>query len=103
MASVILMPRFAHRATAIGGEVFDRLPDLLAALRPAVDIRTIDVAAASRNGVLVANAMPSFVTTTAEMVLALMLDLARSLGFALRPNPEQPTEILARIELQPSQ
>ena len=31
-----------------------------------------------------------------------MLDLARSLGFALKPNPEDPTEILARIELRRS-
>lgn len=32
-----------------------------------------------------------------------MLDLARSLGFALRPNPEEPSEILARIELRPAE
>lgn len=28
-----------------------------------------------------------------------MLDLARSIGFAFQPNPEEPSEILARIEL----
>jgi len=76
--------------------VFDNLPDLLAAIRPAVDIRTIDVAAASRNGVLVANAMPSFVPTTAEMVLALMLDLARSVAgstMAYHSGAEPPTRL----------
>jgi RimJ/RimL family protein N-acetyltransferase len=30
-----------------------------------------------------------------------MLGLARSLGFALRPNPDESSEILARIELRP--
>lgn len=29
-----------------------------------------------------------------------MIDLAKSLGFAIRPNPEDPTEVLARIELK---
>jgi len=70
----------AHRATPVGQDVLDSLPDVLAALRPAVDIQTIDVAAASRNGILVANATPSFVPTTAEIVLALMLDLARNVA-----------------------
>lgn len=31
-----------------------------------------------------------------------MLSLARSLGFALKPNPEDPTEVLARVELRPA-
>jgi len=86
----------AHRSTPVAAEVFDGLPDLLAALRPAVDIRTIDVAAASRNGVLVANAPPSFVTTTAEMVLALMLDLARNVAvstMAYHAGAEPPTRL----------
>jgi D-3-phosphoglycerate dehydrogenase len=70
----------AHRATPMAAAVLDRLPDLIALLRPAVDIRTIDVKAASLNGVLVANGPPSFVPSTAEMVLALMLDLARNVS-----------------------
>jgi len=86
----------AHRATPVGAAVFDGLPDLLAVLRPAVDIRTIDIAAASRNGVLVANAVPSFVPTTAEMVLALMLDLARNVAtstMAYHAGEEPPTRL----------
>jgi D-3-phosphoglycerate dehydrogenase len=69
-----------HRATPFPAEAFDSLPGLIALLRPQLDIRTIDVQAASRNGVLVANAPATFVPSTAEMVLALMLDLARNVS-----------------------
>jgi hypothetical protein len=44
----------AHRATGGDAAVFEALPDLKAFLRCAVDISTIDVAAASSCGVLVA-------------------------------------------------
>jgi len=67
----------AHRSTPGEAELFDRSPRLLAFLRTAVDISTVDVVAASRNGVLVAHADKSFVPSTAEIALALMLDLAR--------------------------
>jgi len=70
----------AHRATPAEAPVFDSLPDLIALLRPQLDIRSIDVEAASRNGVLIANAPATFVPSTAEMVLALMLDLARNVS-----------------------
>jgi D-3-phosphoglycerate dehydrogenase len=68
----------AHRSTAGEAELFDGVPGLLAFLRCAVDISTIDVQAASRAGVLVARADTSFVPSTAELALALMLDLARN-------------------------
>ena len=68
----------AHRSTPGEAALFDALPNLLALLRPSVDIGTIDLPAASRNGVLVANAMATFGPSTAEMALALMLDLARN-------------------------
>lgn len=48
--------------------------------RTAVDISTIDVDAATRNGVLVGHADKSFVPSTAEIALALMLDLARNVS-----------------------
>jgi D-3-phosphoglycerate dehydrogenase len=70
----------AHRATPAPAAVFDSLPGLMALLRPQLDIRTIDIEAASRNGVLIANAPATFVPSTAEMVLALMLDLARNVS-----------------------
>lgn len=48
--------------------------------RCAVDIRTIDVAAASRAGVLVTNASPGFTDAVVELSLGLMIDLARSIS-----------------------
>jgi D-3-phosphoglycerate dehydrogenase len=68
----------AHRSTPGEAEVFSGLPHLLAFLRCAVDISTIDVPAASAEGVLVGRADKSFIASTAELALALMLDLARN-------------------------
>jgi D-3-phosphoglycerate dehydrogenase len=70
----------AHRATPGGAELFEAMPGLLAFLRCAVDISTIDVDSASTAGVLVARADKSFVASTAEIALALMLDLARNVS-----------------------
>ena len=70
----------AHRSTPGEAAVFNDLPNLLAFLRTAVDISTIDVAAASSAGVLVLHADKSFVPSTAELALALMLDLARNVS-----------------------
>ena len=67
----------SHRATHGATALFDAAPDLIAFLRCAVDINDIDVEAASRAGVLVACADKTFIASTAEMALALMLDLAR--------------------------
>ena len=68
----------AHRSTPGDAALFAALPELLAFLRTAVDISTIDVAAASDSGVLVAHADKSFVASTAELALALTLDLLRN-------------------------
>lgn len=70
----------AHRATPGEAAVFEQLPDLVAFLRTAVDISTIDLDAASANGVLVARADKSFVASTAELALALILDLVRNVS-----------------------
>ncbi|RZV46738.1 MAG: hydroxyacid dehydrogenase [Acidimicrobiales bacterium] len=70
----------AHRATPGDAELFAQSPDLVAFLRTAVDISTVDVDAASGNGVLVAHADKSFVASTAELALALMLDLSRNVS-----------------------
>lgn len=70
----------AHRSTPGEAVVFAELPGLLAFLRCAVDISTIDVAAASADGVLIGHADKSFVPSTAELALALMLDLARNVS-----------------------
>lgn len=68
----------AHRSTPGEAPVFEALPDLVAFLRTAVDTSTIDVAAASAAGVLVGHADKSFVASTAELALALTLDLLRN-------------------------
>ncbi len=70
----------AHRSTPGESALFERNTDLVAFLRTAVDLSTVDVGAASRHGVLVANADKSFVPSTAEFALALMLDLARNVS-----------------------
>jgi D-3-phosphoglycerate dehydrogenase len=67
----------AYRQTPLAAEFFGAVPQLLAALRCAVDIRTIDVAAASREGVLVTRASPGFGPAEAEWVMGVMIDLAR--------------------------
>ena len=68
----------AHRSTPGEAALFAELPGLVAFLRCAVDITTIDVDAATAAGVLVARASKSFVASTAELALALLLDLARN-------------------------
>ena len=70
----------AHRSTPGETALFTGRPELLAFLRCAVDISTIDVAAASQAGVLVGHADKSFTASTAELALALMLDLARNVS-----------------------
>ena len=60
--------------------VFERSPQLVAFLRCAVDIRTIDVAAASRAGVLVTRASSGFVAAVTELVLGLLVDLSRGIS-----------------------
>ena len=59
----------AVRRTPVPEAVFAQMPDLLAVCRVAVDISTIDVAAASRHGVLVTRATPGFVAAVAELGL----------------------------------
>ena len=70
----------ADRATALPALVFDGLPSLKAALRCAVDIRNIDVAAASSHGVLVTRARPGFVESVTELVLGFLVDLNRGIS-----------------------
>ena len=70
----------AHRSTPGEAKAFATLPELLAFLRCAVDISTVDVDAASAAGVLVARADKSFVPSTAELALGLLLDCARTIA-----------------------
>ena len=74
----------ADRITAGPAEVFAGLPELVAFVRVAVDIRNIDVEAASAAGVLITRAGPGFVDSVAELVLGLMVDLSRGISRAVR-------------------
>ncbi len=84
----------SDRATPGPAEIFDALPNLVAFVRVAVDIRNIDVGAASRNGVLVTHASPGFMAAVSELIVGYMVALARDIvGAALvyrsgsRPEP----------------
>jgi D-3-phosphoglycerate dehydrogenase / 2-oxoglutarate reductase len=70
----------AHRSTPGEAALFEQLPNLVAFLRCAVDTSTIDVDAASANGVLIARADRSFVASTAELAVGLLLDVARNIS-----------------------
>jgi D-3-phosphoglycerate dehydrogenase len=52
-------------------------PELVAFLRVAVDIRNIDVKAASAKGILVTHATPGFIASVAEMAIGFMIDCGR--------------------------
>jgi D-3-phosphoglycerate dehydrogenase len=69
----------SDRNTPGHGEVFDRLPDLVAFLRVAVDIRNVDVSAASRAGVLVTHASRTWVPAVSELVIGHMICIARKI------------------------
>jgi len=70
----------AHRATPGEASLFAACPNLMAFLRTAVDISTIDVDAATTAGVWVGHAAKSFVPSTAELALGLLLDAARHIS-----------------------
>ncbi|BBB98221.1 MULTISPECIES: NAD(P)-dependent oxidoreductase [Bradyrhizobium] len=72
----------ADRMTQGRGEIFPQLPMLRAFVRCAVDIRNIDVAAASAAGVLVTQASAGFVQSVAELALGFMVDLSRGVSRA---------------------
>jgi D-3-phosphoglycerate dehydrogenase / 2-oxoglutarate reductase len=67
----------SYRQSPGPAAVFERLPKLVAFLRCAIDIRNVDVAAASKAGVLVTQASAGFVTSVAEQVFGFMIDLSR--------------------------
>ncbi len=74
----------SDRMTAGPAEIFPRLPKLKAFLRVAVDIRNIDVPAASREGILVTQARPGFMQSVSEMALGYMIDLSRGISRSVK-------------------
>jgi D-3-phosphoglycerate dehydrogenase / 2-oxoglutarate reductase len=72
----------ADRMTEGRADVFAQLPRLRAFVRCAVDIRNVNVEAASQAGVLVTRAGPGFVQAVAELALGFMVDLSRGVSRA---------------------
>jgi D-3-phosphoglycerate dehydrogenase len=70
----------AHRSVAGMAETFEQSKELVAFVRSAVDVSTIDIDAASRHGILVTQAAAGFSDAVAELGIALMLDLARGIS-----------------------
>jgi D-3-phosphoglycerate dehydrogenase len=70
----------SYRQSPGPAAVFERLPKLRAFLRCAIDIRNIDVAAASKAGVLVTQASAGFITSVTELVLGFLVDLSRGVS-----------------------
>lgn len=70
----------SDRQTPGPAAFFREAQDLIAFLRVAVDIRNIDVEAASKAGVLVTHATPGFTASVAEMAVGMMVDLARGIS-----------------------
>jgi D-3-phosphoglycerate dehydrogenase len=69
----------SDRQTPGPAEFFPLAPDCCAFLRVAVDIRNIDVEAASREGVLVTRATPGFMASVSEMAIGMMIDCGRKI------------------------
>src|SRR5690349_3670673 len=69
----------SDRQTPGPTEFFPLAPDCCAFLRVAVDIRNIDVEAASHEGVLITHATPGFIPSVSEMAIGMMIDLARGI------------------------
>ena len=67
----------SDRQTVGEAAFFEQSPDAVAFLLCAVDIRNIDVPAASKAGVLVTRATAGFAASVAEMGIGMMIDLAR--------------------------
>ncbi|WP_108515425.1 hydroxyacid dehydrogenase [Bradyrhizobium algeriense] len=90
----------ADRLTAGPGEIFPALPNLRAFVRCAVDIRNIDVEAASAAGVLVTQAGPGFVQSVAELAVGFMVDLSRGVSRATADyHSERKPEIIMGRQL----
>ena len=70
----------SYRQSPGPAAVFERLPKLRAFLRCAIDIRNIDVPAASKAGVLVTQASAGFVTSVTELVVGFLVDLSRGVS-----------------------
>ncbi len=70
----------SYRQTPGEAELFRNSPDLIAFSRCAIDIRNVDVAAASEMGILVTQASAGFVASVTEWAIGAMVDLGRGIS-----------------------
>jgi D-3-phosphoglycerate dehydrogenase / 2-oxoglutarate reductase len=70
----------AYRQTPVNAASCAALADVQAIVRCAVDIRTIDVAAASAQGILVTQASAGFMASVSEWIIGAMIDLGRHIS-----------------------
>ena len=70
----------SDRQTPGPAAFFEMGPDIAAFLRCAVDIRNIDVPAASTQGILVTHATPGFIASVSEQTIGMMVDCARNVS-----------------------
>lgn len=70
----------SYRQTPGEAALFAGLPGLVAFSRCAIDIRNVDVPAASAHGILVTQASAGFIPSVSEWVIGAMLDLCRAIS-----------------------
>ncbi len=70
----------SYRQTPGATELFPLLPNLIAFSRCAIDIRNVDIAAASAQGILVTQASAGFITSVAEWCIGALIDLSRGIS-----------------------
>lgn len=63
-------------------ELLAQLPQLVAFCRCAVDVRNVDIGAASAAGILVTHASPGFMASVSEWIVGVMIDLGRAISAA---------------------
>ena len=74
----------SDRRAEAPAKLLQRLPKLVAFVRCAVDIRNVDVPAASALGILVTQASAGFMASVSEWVLGVMVDLSRGVSDAVQ-------------------
>lgn len=70
----------SYRQTPGEAALFRGMPELVAFSRCAIDIRNVDVPAASEQGVLVTQASAGFIPSVSEWVIGAMIDLNRQIS-----------------------
>lgn len=86
----------AHRSAPGLASTFEHAPVLVAFVRGAVDISTVDLNAASAHGVLVTRASAGFGHAVAELGLGMMIDLARGISRARHDYLRSREPVLAK-------